>query len=141
MWKDRTKNKMIVKTKQLLSIASLLLCLIGASSFSPTKIMSPVSSVSLNAYHFGAGAVRKEPPVAKRSYKGYVPDGLTLEEYTKIKEEELKKQRSMNFGMWGPRFVSYKALECLFHCNVACIALPNSLLVLLFCLFTETNRW
>lgn len=35
---------------------------------------------------------------------GYVPSGLTREQYEKIKKEERDKQKKMNFGAWGPRF-------------------------------------
>jgi hypothetical protein len=35
---------------------------------------------------------------------GYVPDGLTNEQYAKIKKQDLDKQKKMNFGAWGPRF-------------------------------------
>mmetsp|Transcript_25275 Transcript_25275/g.31148 ORF Transcript_25275/g.31148 Transcript_25275/m.31148 type:complete len:262 (-) Transcript_25275:68-853(-) len=35
---------------------------------------------------------------------GYVPDGLTADEYAKIKKAELEKNESMNFAAWGPRF-------------------------------------
>lgn len=34
----------------------------------------------------------------------YVPSGLTLEEYTKIKQKEQEELSKKNFGMWGPRF-------------------------------------
>lgn len=35
---------------------------------------------------------------------GYVPLGLTAEEYKKIKAKERKSLQSKNLGMWGPRF-------------------------------------
>mmetsp|Transcript_35987 Transcript_35987/g.85785 ORF Transcript_35987/g.85785 Transcript_35987/m.85785 type:complete len:155 (-) Transcript_35987:313-777(-) len=38
------------------------------------------------------------------SQRGYVPDGLTEEEYRKIKDEERALLQSKNFGAWGPRF-------------------------------------
>ena len=48
-----------------------------------------------------ASNLNKQP---RQQQKSYVPDGLTEEQYRKIKNEELAKQQSMNFGMWGPRF-------------------------------------
>lgn len=35
---------------------------------------------------------------------GYVPSGLTREQYEAIKKEEQEKQKKMNYGAWGPRF-------------------------------------
>ena len=49
-----------------------------------------------------ASDLNKQPN--RQQQKSYVPDGLTEEQYRKIKNEELIKQQSMNFGMWGPRF-------------------------------------
>lgn len=36
--------------------------------------------------------------------KQYVPDGLTLEEYQRIREKEENERLKMNFGAFGPRF-------------------------------------
>jgi hypothetical protein len=36
--------------------------------------------------------------------QGYVPDGLTAQEYTAIKQKEAESIASKNFGAWGPRF-------------------------------------
>ena len=36
---------------------------------------------------------------------GYVPDGLTPEEYLEIKKKEAARIKSMNFGAFGPRFL------------------------------------
>ena len=61
----------------------------------------------MHAYHFGAGAVNKEKPAQDsppKRYTSYVPDGLTQEEYMKIKSDEMAKQQKMNYGAWGPRF-------------------------------------
>lgn len=35
---------------------------------------------------------------------GYVPDGLSPEEYEKIKQKEASDVKKKNFAMWGPRF-------------------------------------
>ena len=35
---------------------------------------------------------------------GYVPDGLTAEEYEKIKAKEKAEKEKKTFGAWGPRF-------------------------------------
>lgn len=92
--------------KQLLiGISALLLCFKSTSSFSLTHF-SPAASFTLNAYHFGAGAVNREKPTAKKRPTSYVPDGLTEEEYQQIKIEEYRKQQKMQYGAWGPRFVS-----------------------------------
>jgi hypothetical protein len=34
----------------------------------------------------------------------YVPSGLSAEEYEKLKQAEEAHQKSMNYGLWGPRF-------------------------------------
>jgi len=36
--------------------------------------------------------------------RAYVPDGLTEEEYRKIRDEERALLQSKNLGAWGPRF-------------------------------------
>lgn len=36
--------------------------------------------------------------------QGYVPDGLTREDYRRLKEQEAKRQAGMKYGAWGPRF-------------------------------------
>ena len=97
---------------QLFGIASLFLCIIRASSsFSlhtpSSSTRAILSSSSMHAYHFGAGAVNKEKPVQAsqpKRYTSYVPEGLTQEEYMKIKSDEMAKQQKMNYGAWGPRF-------------------------------------
>lgn len=96
---------------QLFGIASLFLCIIRASSsfslLTPSSSARAISSSSImHAYHFGAGAVNKEKPVQASPPKrtSYVPDGLTQEEYMKIKSDEMAKQQKMNYGAWGPRF-------------------------------------
>lgn len=38
------------------------------------------------------------------SSKGYVPSGLTREQYESIKRTEREKESKMNYGSWGPRF-------------------------------------
>ena len=67
-----------------------------------------------NGYHFGASTVAAVPnnkrklkasdTVVPKRQTSYVPDGLTEEQYNKIKSEELAKTQSMNYGAWGPRF-------------------------------------
>lgn len=42
-------------------------------------------------------------PIAP-SIHGYVPDGLTSEQYIRIKQEEIARKASMDYGAWGPRF-------------------------------------
>lgn len=105
------RKKMMTKMTQLFGIASLFLCIIRASSsfslLTPSSSARAISSSSMHAYHFGAGAVNKEKPVQAskpKRYTSYVPDGLTQEEYMKIKSDEMAKQQKMNYGAWGPRF-------------------------------------
>ena len=70
----------------------------------------------LRQYHFGAASpkkvsaadLRREDPSAPRSY---VPDGLTAEQYSKLKSEELAARRGKDFGRWGPRFQAQGAPE------------------------------
>ena len=94
----------------LLGIALLFLCSLRASSsfsLTPSSSARAISSSSMHAYHFGAGAVNKEKPVQAsqpKRYTSYVPEGLTQEEYMKIKSDEMAKQQNMNYGAWGPRF-------------------------------------
>lgn len=38
-------------------------------------------------------------------FEGYVPDGLSPEEYRKIKKEEAARLKNKNFGRFGPRFL------------------------------------
>ena len=61
----------------------------------------------LNGYHFGATASARKVSASNlrpKQTKSYVPDGLTEEQYQRIKNDELATQKSMKFGMWGPRF-------------------------------------
>ena len=78
-------------------------------------ICHEVSALSSPArYHFGASSTIAAVPNNKRKLNAsdivpkrqtsYVPDGLTEEQYNKIKSEELAKTQSMNYGAWGPRF-------------------------------------
>ena len=34
----------------------------------------------------------------------YVPEGISREEYTKLRKGEIEKEMKMNYGAWGPRF-------------------------------------
>lgn len=36
--------------------------------------------------------------------QGYVPSGLSREEYAAIRKKEADKEKKMNYGAWGPRF-------------------------------------
>ena len=67
---------------------------------------------SISSPHGNLCDILRKPTVrcAKRDdnsveqQKPYAPDGLTLEQYQKIKLEEEDARRKMNFGAWGPRF-------------------------------------
>ncbi len=100
----------------------LLSLLVGSTFFlvcrMPAVSVSALSS-SLKGYHFGISSAATTTTTANPNsekvtasdalrrglrQQSYVPDGLTLEQYAKIKNDELTKNRSKNFGAWGPRF-------------------------------------
>jgi hypothetical protein len=108
------RNKTMTPYNQFHRILSLL-----AGTFFLVYHAVSVSALSssLKGYHFGtsSAATTTANPNSKKvtsadalrqglRQQSYVPDGLTLEQYTKIKNDELAKTRSMNFGAWGPRF-------------------------------------
>jgi len=92
-------------------VVFLLICL--CTCHVEISALSSPARVNYNGYHFGASTVAAVPnnkrklkasdTVPKRQ-TSYVPDGLTEEQYNKIKSEELAKTQSMNYGAWGPRF-------------------------------------
>lgn len=95
-----------------LVVALCLFCHIPAVA-SLSSSSSPSSP--LKGYHFGtsytaatansnAKKVTASDALRSGRQQSYVPDGLTLEQYAKIKNDELTKNRSKNFGAWGPRF-------------------------------------
>jgi hypothetical protein len=87
------------------SLLVLLGCLVRQEDFA-----SALSSPSpLHGFHFGATTAATSTKVTaadlrRRQPKSYVPDGLTEEQYRKIKADELVKMQRMNFGACGPRF-------------------------------------
>ena len=82
------------------SILVLLGCLVRQNDFA-----SALSSPSpLHGFHFGAATKVTAADLRRRQPKSYVPDGLTEEQYRKIKADELAKMQRLNFGAWGPRF-------------------------------------
>ena len=112
------RNKMTA-FNQFHRILSLLAGTFVLVCHMPAVSVSALSS-SLKGYHFGtSSATTTTTTTAKfnskkvtasdvlrqgRRQQFYVPDGLTLEQYTKIKNDEQAKTRSKNFGAWGPRF-------------------------------------
>ena len=99
---------MSMMATRLLFIPSLLVllgCLVRQNGFA-----SALSSPSpLHGFHFGATTATTSTKVTaadlrRRQPKSYVPDGLTEEQYRKIKADELVKMQRMKFGAWGPRF-------------------------------------
>lgn len=47
------------------------------------------------------------PPPGYEFFQGdgsYVPNGMSREDYTKLKQEEIDKEKMKNYGAWGPRF-------------------------------------
>ena len=45
-----------------------------------------------------------QPANDSKGKKGYVPSGLSREEYAAIRKKEADKEKKMNYGAWGPRF-------------------------------------
>ena len=95
-------------------VVVVALCLVP---YIPAVSSLSSSSSPLKGYHFGTSSSTSSsnlniPKVTasdalrqgRKKQQSYVPDGLTLEQYTQIKNDELAKFRSMNLGAWGPRF-------------------------------------
>jgi len=96
-------------TSQAVFLIALIICL---SCLEEVSALSSPARVN-NGYHFGASSIGAVPnnkrkikasDVVPKRQTSYVPDGLTEEQYNKIKSEELAKTQSMNYGAWGPRF-------------------------------------
>jgi hypothetical protein len=54
--------------------------------------------------HRPSFARRRETSLFDSNKTSYVPDGLSEDEYQKIKQKEADELASKNFGAWGPRF-------------------------------------
>jgi len=98
-------------------VVVVALCLVPYIPAVSSLSSSSSSSSPLKGYHFGTSSSTSSsnlniPKVTasdalrqgRKKQQSYVPDGLTLEQYTQIKNDELAKFRSMNLGAWGPRF-------------------------------------
>jgi hypothetical protein len=70
----------------------------------PTRVVTLLStSSSLNLARMDARKVN--PGSELFPGKGpYVPSGLSIEEYSRLKMKEEENRKKMNFGAWGPRF-------------------------------------
>ena len=104
-----------MKPKSLSSIAlflcALICCISHASALSsPSRRENGYNNFGISTTAAAATTTPKKLKASdlynqpRQQQKSYVPDGLTEEQYRKIKNDELAKQQSMNFGMWGPRF-------------------------------------
>lgn len=86
-----------MKRTTVVLAATLWMSLLWSCCFSfsnrSASLLSPRKSCSRITRHFLTNNV-----------KSYVPDGLTPEEYQKIKQQEAERLKKMNYGMFGPRF-------------------------------------
>jgi hypothetical protein len=55
--------------------------------------------VLLRSRSQGEHGRRPSPPV-----QSYVPDGLSADEYSQLKQQEAARRAAMKYGAWGPRF-------------------------------------
>ena len=60
------------------------------------------STVTMPGYSFFKRGRRRND--SNSATKGYVPSGMSREEYSAIRKMEAEKERKMNYGAWGPRF-------------------------------------
>lgn len=84
------------------------------SPYLAAHVLALSSPSPLNGYHFGAATANRagaspnkkvsSSDFLQKKPKAYVPDGLTEEQYRRIRNDELAEQRGMNFGSYGPRF-------------------------------------
>jgi hypothetical protein len=81
------------------------------TSFSSPRscILLPIQETALHAYHFGQAAKKQSSTnntgsstTQKPTY--YIPDGLTAEQYAKVKAADAAKFQNVDFGAWGPRW-------------------------------------
>ena len=86
-----------MKRTTVVLAATLWMSLLWSCCFSfshrSASLLSPRKSCSRITRHF-----------LTKNVKSYVPDGLTPEEYQKIKQQEAERLKKMNYGMFGPRF-------------------------------------
>jgi len=78
---------------------------VGVKNFSIEAFSTPVSKVNgiCNGVHVCTNTDYKKIG-SSLSMAGYVPDGLTREEYEQIKAKERTEVKKKNFAMFGPRF-------------------------------------
>ncbi len=60
------------------------------------------STATMPGYTFFKSSGRRDD--SNSGTKGYVPSGMSQEEYSAIRKIEAEKERKMNYGAWGPRF-------------------------------------
>jgi hypothetical protein len=81
------------------STAALLaiLCLSGAFAFTHSPLSSTISS--------------NTAATTTTSLFGYIPDGLTPEEYRRIRDQEANKYKGKNLGRLGPRGFKSRSMQ------------------------------
>lgn len=90
-------------------VIAILICISASCNISYVSALS-VPSQGVNGFASSTTAPKRlkasdlNKQQQQRRKKSYTPDGLTEEQYAQIRNEELAKQQSMNYGAWGPRF-------------------------------------
>lgn len=109
---------LLLRSKKLILIVSCMGCY--ASAFVPTlnilhsgshsmtvrdrSNLNRMHHMYLNNIRFTSSGDTGNDFFSSSDEGGYVPSGLTREQYEAIKKEEQDKQKKMNYGAWGPRF-------------------------------------
>jgi hypothetical protein len=109
---------------EIYSRATTLLLLVAFSShFHPScsfVVSHQTSSITYNSVVYSIRKERKSSGEKDRKslkesksspgyhfFQGdgpYVPSGMSREDYAKLRNDEIEKERRMNYGAWGPRF-------------------------------------
>jgi len=62
------------------------------------------NTATMSGYTFFQRSGRRDGTSETKGSMGYVPSGMSREEYSAIRKMEAEKERKMNYGAWGPRF-------------------------------------
>ncbi len=62
------------------------------------------NTATMPGYTFFQRSGRRDGGSETKGNMGYVPSGMSREEYSAIRKMEAEKERKMNYGAWGPRF-------------------------------------
>lgn len=109
-------NNSLRRRSEMTMVIAILLSVLFASqnvdSFTHVSVRSkglaaPKSLISLaqdrqKGYTFFQSS--GQPANDSKAKKGYVPSGLSREEYAAIRKKEADREKKMNYGAWGPRF-------------------------------------